>query len=168
MKQISPIITKAIGRSVEDPMQGRFYLLGQPCFSISLNQEPRTAEYTWSSFLDLQGFCERQFFDGQRWGKVLGWFKWSPFIVYSVSISMVFPGGSVCKESACSVEDLGSIPGLGRSPEEGNDNPLQYSCLKNSMDWGAWWATVHRVTKNWTWLSDKHLFLLLLHQLHLR
>ena len=45
-----------------------------------------------------------------------------------------FPGGSVGKESACSVEDPGSISGWGRSPGEGNDSPLQYSCLKNSMD----------------------------------
>ena len=50
MKQISPIITKAIGRSVEDPMQGRFYLLGQPCVSISVNQEPGTADYTCRMF----------------------------------------------------------------------------------------------------------------------
>ena len=46
--------------------------------------------------------------------------------------------------------DAGSIPGLGRSPGEGNGNPFQYSCLENSMDRGAWQATVHRVTKSWT------------------
>ena len=50
--------------------------------------------------------------------------------------------------------DLGSIPGSGRSPGEGNGNPLQYSCLENPMDGGAWWATVHGVTKSWTRLSD--------------
>ena len=60
------------------------------------------------------------------------------------------PGGSEVKASACNVGDLGSIPGLGRSPGEGNGNPLQYSCLENPMDGGAWWATVHRVTKSWT------------------
>ena len=49
-----------------------------------------------------------------------------------------FPGGSEGKMSACDAGDLGSIPGLGRSPGEGNGNPLQYSCLENSMDWGAW------------------------------
>ena len=65
-----------------------------------------------------------------------------------------FPGGSYGKASACSGGDPGSIPGLGRSPGEGNGNPLQYSCLKNSMDRGAWWATVHGVTKSWTRLSD--------------
>ena len=56
-------------------------------------------------------------------------------------------GGSDGKESACNVEDLGSIPGVGRSSGEGNDNPLQYSCLENPMDGGMWWATVHGVAK---------------------
>ena len=60
------------------------------------------------------------------------------------------PGGSNGKESACNVGDLGSIPGLGRSPAAGHGNPLQYSCLENTMDRGAWWATVHRVTKSQT------------------
>ena len=53
-----------------------------------------------------------------------------------------FPGGSDGKESACNVGDLGSIPGSERSPGGGNGNPLQYSCLENSMGTGAWWATV--------------------------
>ena len=65
-----------------------------------------------------------------------------------------FPGGSEVKASARSVEDLGSIPGSGRSPGEGNGNPLQYSCLENSMDGGAWWATVQGVAKSRTGLSD--------------
>ena len=56
-------------------------------------------------------------------------------------------GGSNGKESACTVGDLGSIPGLGRSPGEGNGNPLQYSCLGNTMDRGTWWATVYGVAK---------------------
>ena len=67
---------------------------------------------------------------------------------------MNFPGGSVSKESACNVADLGSIPGSGRSSGEENDNPLQYSCLENSMDRGAWWAIVHGVAKSWTQLSN--------------
>ena len=50
--------------------------------------------------------------------------------------------------------DAGSIPGSGRSPGGGNGNPLQYSCLKNSMDKGDWWAKVHGVPKNEAWLSD--------------
>ena len=62
--------------------------------------------------------------------------------------------GSAGKESACSEGDLGSIPGLERSSGEGNDNPLQYSCLDNPMDRGAWRATVHGVAKSPIRLSD--------------
>ena len=65
-----------------------------------------------------------------------------------------FPGGSDGKVSACNAGDQGLIPGLGRSPKEGNGNPLQYSCLENSMDGGAWWAAVHGVAKSRTRLSD--------------
>ena len=64
------------------------------------------------------------------------------------------PGGSEVKASACNAGDLGSIPGSGRSPGEGNGNPLQYSCLENPMDGGAWWATVNGVAKSQTRLSD--------------
>ena len=69
-------------------------------------------------------------------------------------MTAVFPGGSEVKASACNAGDLGLIPGLGRSPGEGNGNPLQYSCLENPMDGGAWWATVHGVAKSRTRLSD--------------
>ena len=58
------------------------------------------------------------------------------------------------KESACNAGDPGSIPGLGRSPGEGYGNPLQYSCLENSMDRGFWWSTVHGVAKSWTGQGD--------------
>ena len=61
--------------------------------------------------------------------------------------NILFPGGLDGKESACNVGDLGSIPGLGRCPGEGHDNPLQYSCLENYMDRGAWQATVHGVAE---------------------
>ena len=67
-----------------------------------------------------------------------------------------FPGGSDSRESACTAGDLDTIPGLGRSPGEGNGNLLQYSCLENSMDREAWWVTIHGVTKSWTQLSDQH------------
>ena len=66
------------------------------------------------------------------------------------TVNQGFPDGSDGKESACSMGDLGSVPGLRRSPGEGNDNPLQYSCLENPMDRGSWWATIHRVTKSQT------------------
>ena len=64
-----------------------------------------------------------------------------------------FPGGSDIKESACNVTDQDSIPGPGRSPGEGNGYPLQYSCLKNSMDREAQWVTVHSVSKHWLQLT---------------
>ena len=82
------------------------------------------------------------------------WFlptKWKP-----VSAKRSFPGGSGGKESACNAGEPDSIPRSGRSLGEGNDNPLHYSCLENSMDRGAWWAMIHRVTKSWKWLSDFH------------
>ena len=65
---------------------------------------------------------------------------WNP-----VSADQGFPGGSDAKEPACNEGDLDLIPGSGRSPGEGNGNPLQYSCLENPMDRGAWRATVHGV-----------------------
>ena len=64
------------------------------------------------------------------------------------------PGGSDGKGFACNAGDLGLIPELGRSPREGNGNPLQYSWLGNPMDRGARQATVHGVTKSWTQLSN--------------
>ena len=65
-----------------------------------------------------------------------------------------FPSGSEVNASAHNAGHLGSIPGLGRSPREGNGNPLQYSWLENPMDGGAWWATFHWVTKSQTGLSN--------------
>ena len=76
----------------------------------------------------------------------------STVYIISISISpiimLVFPGGSDSKEFTCSEEDLGSIPGLGRSPGEGKGYPLQYSYRENPMDRRAWWATVHGVAKS--------------------
>ena len=69
---------------------------------------------------------------------------------------MDFPGGSNGKASACNAGDPGLIPGSGRSPGEGNGNPLQYSCLENSTDRGAWRATVYVVAQSWTSLSNSH------------
>ena len=68
-----------------------------------------------------------------------------------------FPGGSEGKESACCVGDVGLIPGWGRSPGEENGNPLQYSCLENSMDRGTWQATVHGIAKSRPVVTREHL-----------
>ena len=76
---------------------------------------------------------------------------------FQFKVEMGFPGGSDGKESACNAGDLGSIPGLGRSPREGNDNPLQYTCLENPRDREAWWAAVYGVAQSRTrlrWLSS--------------
>ena len=75
-----------------------------------------------------------------------------------IPIQEFFPGGSDGKESTCNTGDLGSTPGLGRSPGEGNDNPLQQSYLENPMDRGAQWATVHGITKGQTQLRWLTLF----------
>ena len=83
-----------------------------------------------------------------RWavgGPGLGHRQWASQVALVVKNLPVMAGD---------VRDLGLIPGSGRSPGGGNGNPLQYSCLENSMDRKAWWATVHGVTKSWTQLSD--------------
>ena len=76
-------------------------------------------------------------------------------LLFNMLSRLGFPGGSEVKASACNAGDLGSIPGSGRSPGEGNGNPLQYSCLENPMDRGVWWATVHGVAKSRTRLSKQ-------------
>ena len=77
--------------------------------------------------------------------------KISPFLIAnSLFNTQAFLGDSVGKESTCNTKDLGLIPELRRSPGEGNSNPLQYSCLENPMDRGAWWATVYGVAKSQT------------------
>ena len=73
---------------------------------------------------------------------------------FSKWIKIRFPGASDGKESACNAGDPSLISGSEKSPGEENGNPLQYSCLKNSMDRGAWWVTVHRVAKSQTQLID--------------
>ena len=75
------------------------------------------------------------------------------YLIPAAIIYWGFPGGSNGEESVCNAGDLGSIPVLGRFPGEGNGTPLQYSCLENSMDRGAWRAIVHGCAKNRTQLS---------------
>ena len=80
-----------------------------------------------------------------------------PYMTTGKTIALTlqtFPRSSEVKASAYNAGDLGLNPQLGRYPGEGNGNPLQYSCLENPMDGGAWWATVHGVAKSQTWLGD--------------
>ena len=85
----------------------------------------------------------------------LNFFSYIKLVLFSL---LIFIGGFLSdldgKESACSAGDPSSIPGLGKSPGEGHGSPLQYSCLENPMDGGAWWATVHGVAKIRTQLSN--------------
>ena len=72
-----------------------------------------------------------------------------------------FPSGAAVKQSTCNAGDagdIGLIPGSGRAPGGEHGNPLQYSCLENPMDRGAWWATVRGTAKSWTWLRDYHIY----------
>ena len=79
----------------------------------------------------------------------------SKLCLFSLSANgMGFPGGATGKETACNAGDTGSVPESGRSPGGGCGNPLQYSCLENLVDRGAWQATVHEIAKSWTWLSN--------------
>ena len=76
----------------------------------------------------------------------LVWFVARPYLIWKVFL-LGFPGGSAGKESACNVGDLGSIPGPGRFPGGGHENPLHYSCLEYPMDRGTWGAIVHRIAE---------------------
>ena len=142
-------------------MQGRFYLLGHPCFSISLSQQPGTVKYTWSSFLDLGRFFGRQFFDRQGWGKVLGCFKCSPFIVHSFSI--FFPLLAPLVKSLPAVQETW-VQSLGRE-----DLLKEMTSHSSILAWRIQWTEepggLQRVGHRWV---TKHLFLVWFHQTHLR
>ena len=84
--------------------------------------------------------------DGEAWQLDLLTYELFPISVGFVMLPWWLSG----RESTYSARDADSILALGRSPGEGNGNPLQYSCLESPMDRGAWWATVHRVAKSWT------------------
>ena len=85
---------------------------------------------------------------GLKWKISTVYLKWQS--VDTVDYGTGFPGSSVVKNPPANARHMGSVPGSGRSTGEGNDNPLQYSCLENPVDRGAWWATVHGVTKGQT------------------
>ena len=94
---------------------------------------------------------------GNPKSNTLAFFPWcfhDNFPWWPVMLSLSFSGGWDSEESTCNAGDPGSIPGLRRSRGGGNGYPLRYSCLKNSMDRGAWWATVHGLTKSRTQVSD--------------
>ena len=78
------------------------------------------------------------------------------FLLFSLASELLvgFPGGSVVKNPPANAGDVGATLGSGRYPAEGNGNPFQYSCLGNPMDRGAWRATVHGISKTWTWLKN--------------
>ena len=110
-------------------------------------------------FVSLKGYCEniyKSLWVLQTKGRKHDmWLFVASSKKNSVNI-LGLPGGLVVKNLPASVGDagdVGSIPGSGRCPGEGNGNPLQYSCLENSMDKRAWRATVHAVTESQTWLS---------------
>ena len=97
----------------------------------------------------LQYSCLENSMD-RSWGCKKSEHDWVTFISLHM-VNLGKPRWPSSKESACSAGDMGSVPGLGRSPGRGNGYPLQYSCQENPMDKGDWWATVHRGAK--TWLS---------------
>ena len=110
---------------------------------------------SWAQWLVFTGPCVPWYEHHQCLVEGLGHCRlyWQPGLFFfsclcaKRQMRMGFPGGSAGKEFACNAGDLGLIPGLGRFPGEGNGNPLQYSCLENSMDWRAWWAAVHGVAE---------------------
>ena len=110
------------------------------------------SHFAKSVFLEKRGGGNKEVFQ-VSWSYKLGgdFARVSPLYYYNEKVNnWGFPGGSDGKESACNAGDLSSIPGSGRSPREGNGNPLQNSCLENPMDRGAWQATVHGVSKSRT------------------
>ena len=132
----------------------------RPCPLCVVSQNKRPSKYL-ISLTNIYPLLLHNWYHSS-WGVYSGFipFFLSPSFTSSSSvlswqhIYMGFPGGSAGKESACNVGDLDLIPGLGRCPGEGKGYPLQYSCLKNPMDGGAWWGTVLGVAKSRTQLSD--------------
>ena len=138
--------------------------------TCDISERPNNSFYLWSTWTTRARKkkcvqCYSLTHDYQSQFFCMIWIKWknphAPNIMLLptwsciwVNIDSDFPGSSDGKESVCNAGDPGSIPGSGRSPGEGNGNPLQYSCLENSMGREAWRATVHGVPKIWTRLSD--------------
>ena len=156
---------KAEGRKI-DAFSSWRRLLKVPCTARRLNQsvlKEINPEYSLEGLmlkLELQYFAHLMQIDDSlekslMLGKIKGKrdcqrMRWLDSIIVAINMNLgkCFPGGSDDKASVCNVGDLRLIPGLGRSPGEGNGSPLQYSCLEDPMDGGAWWATVHGVAKS--------------------
>ena len=121
------------------------------------------SSYEYLSYFSCMPRVCMRFFSPSLYKKILNFFElinilnqcilWLRLPILS-NKNYGFPGGSDGRKPACSAGHPGSTPGSGRSPGEGNGNPLQYSCLENPMDRGAWWAIVHGVTKSQTQLID--------------
>ena len=125
------------GFSVPSPASGES---DGPPLQYSCLENPRDGGAWWAA---IYGVTQSQ--------TRLKWLSSSSTCICPVILLPGFPGGSDGKEFACNAGDLGLIPGWGRSPGGGHGNPLQYSCLENPMERGAWWATDHRVAKSRTW-----------------
>ena len=122
------------------------WLLRGKELSLGVGMQKRNI-YNWNKRWEIKHIWEKLMVPEPRiilWGHCAFCF----LFLHSYLVTLGFPGGSNGKESACSAGDMGLIPGSGRSPGEGNDNPLQYSCLKNHMDRGAWWTAVQRVAES--------------------
>ena len=131
------LLQPSISPNIRDFSSESAVLIRWPeCWSVSFNISPSN-EYSTKTNLKIQLHCFSHI-----GGFALGSINYGGFLHSSVS-----------KESACNARDPGSIPGLGRSLEGRNGNPLQYSCLENPMDWGAWEPTIHGVYKSRIWLS---------------
>ena len=115
--------------------------------SVCVNRFSRVQLFAW--IMPVYSFLARFFF-------FLMWIVFSSlsWIYYNIVSVLGFPGGSVVTNTPTNAGDQGSIPGSERSTGEETGNPLQYSCLENPMDRGAWWATVHTIAKSQTSLSD--------------
>ena len=123
------------------------HIAGGFFYQLSHKGGPRLLEWIAYPF-------SKQIFQTQELSLALLHCRW---ILYQLSYQgspKIFPDGTDCRESACNVEDPGSIPGSGRFPGEGNGNPLRYSYVENLMDGGAWQAIVHGVTKIQIQLSN--------------
>ena len=132
---------RSLGR--EDPLEKKMAIHSSTlAWRIPWTEEPGRLQSIWSQRVKL------------HWSDLAAAAAQGSIKSLFILNQSCLPGGSDSKASACNAGDLGSIPGLGRSPGEENGNPLQYSCLENSMGRGAWWATFLGISKSLTRLND--------------